>query len=190
MDIRRFFFKFRGFTPVPLVLFIFWFAHPTWFTFWTGLLIATVGELIRIWGVGHAGRATRTRNVDAENLVTSGPFRYVRNPLYLGNLLIYSGFTFLSGVWLPWSVILALILFIFQYYFIVSLEEEYLLDKFGPAYENYRNQVPRFFPRLVPWKDGTRIHIKLREPLQSERSTLIGYIIFPLAVLTRWYLFP
>ena len=67
-----FFFKTRSYTPVPFLILFVLFSAPTPATLGVGALLMAVGELIRIWGVGYAGFVTRTRNVGASSLVTSG----------------------------------------------------------------------------------------------------------------------
>jgi len=118
MDIRQFFFKFRGFTPIPFILIVIIFAQPTSTSFLRGLIFMIIGEFIRIWGVSYAGGATRTRNVGAPRLVTSGPFAYVRNPLYIGNMLMYIGAGIIANVWMPWLIFAILTFFGIQYGFI------------------------------------------------------------------------
>ena len=89
--IGRLFFRARSFTPVPFILLIVLFAHPTRVSVAGGLCLMVLGELIRIWGVGYAGFITRTRNVGADVLVTDGPFALIRNPLYAGNFFLSLG---------------------------------------------------------------------------------------------------
>ena len=97
MDIRQFFFKYRSYTPIPLVLVLLYFSNPFQPAIYFGIGLLAVGESIRIWAVRYAGGRTRTRKVGAPKLVTSGPFAYVRNPLYLGNMLMYLGIVLIAG---------------------------------------------------------------------------------------------
>src|SRR4030043_1443399 len=152
VDLRQFFFKFRGLTPVPIVLIVLIFASPTASSFLWGILVMIIGEMVRFWGVAYAGGATRTRNVGASTLVTNGPFAHVRNPLYIGNLCIYTGAAIISNTWLPWLIFIIWIFFGVQYHLIVKLEEEKLQELFGNSYLEYKNKVPRFFPRFSPLK--------------------------------------
>jgi protein-S-isoprenylcysteine O-methyltransferase Ste14 len=57
-----------------------------------GVAITIVGELLRLWGVHHIGAISRTRSERLGPLVASGPFALVRNPLYVGNILLWVGF--------------------------------------------------------------------------------------------------
>ena len=91
MDIRQFFFRNRSFTPIPIALMIIYFAGANNSFRIFGFVLLLLGETIRIWAVSHAGSATRTRNVGAPSLCSSGPYAHSRNPLYVGNMLMYVG---------------------------------------------------------------------------------------------------
>ena len=76
-----------------------------------------IGELIRLNAVRYAGGATRTRNVGAPFLCTSGPYSRTRNPLYCGNIIIYTGVAFLGGGDFMWGLVLLVgFFFVLQYY--------------------------------------------------------------------------
>ncbi len=87
------FFNYRSYTPIPFVLVMLFFAYPNIWSLISGFIIAVIGELIRLWGVSWAGSETRTTGtVGGTYLIVSGPFAHLRNPLYLGNILMYTGF--------------------------------------------------------------------------------------------------
>ena len=67
-----------------------------------GLPLVILGELIRLWGVHHIGAVSRTRSERLGPLIDSGPFAHVRNPLYIGNVLLWLGFA--VSAHLPWLV--------------------------------------------------------------------------------------
>ena len=179
MDIRNIFFKFRSYTPIPIALTIIYFSNPySPFAFiGSGLII--MGEIIRINAVRYAGGATRTRNVGAPSLCTSGPYSYTRNPLYWGNIIIYTGVAFLGGgQWMWHLVAIIIIFFIVQYYFIISLEEETLKLKFREEYESYIENVPKLLPKLIPWDSGNKIEPqKLYKTLKTEKRTLQNILL-------------
>lgn len=177
VDLRQFFFKFRGLTPVPIVLIVLIFARPTASSFLWGILVMIIGEMVRFWGVAYAGGATRTRNVGASTLVTNGPFAHVRNPLYLGNMCIYTGAAIISNTWLPWLIFIIWIFFGVQYHLIVKLEEEKLQELFGNSYLEYKNKVPRFFPRFSPLKVENPVSPDFTNALKSEKSTFISILV-------------
>lgn len=181
MDLRQFFFKNRSYTPVPLVLVLIYFARPQPIGMLWGLAFILIGELIRFLANRYAGSATRTMKVGAAKLCTAGIFARVRNPIYLGNMVIYTGVVFFAGA--P-SVLLMLAItwafFITQYSLIISLEEETLAAKFGPEYHTYCTNVPRLVPRLQPWaNDDNRRPRNFKATLKIEKRTLqnIGLIL-------------
>lgn len=187
MDIRNFFFKNRSYTPVPLALLIIYFSIPTLPYFWYGLVCLAIGELIRFWAVSYAGGVTRTTTVGASALCSSGPFAYVRNPLYIGNLFLFSGVVFVAGapnIWVMLAVVW--IFFITQYTLIISLEEETLVGLFGDDYNTYRKNVPRLIPRLSPWKNNDkRLPLAFLKTLKTEKRTLQNIILILLFVVIR-----
>ncbi len=181
MDIRQFFFKNRSFTPVPLVLILIYFTRPSFSGAVIGLAFIALGELIRITANRYAGGATRTTSVGASSLVTSGPFAYVRNPLYLGNMIIYTGVVFFAGApSVPAMMMITWAFFVIEYSLIISLEEETLREKFGEEYRVFCQYVPRLLPRLKAWDNpDDRIPRSVKETLKIEKRTLqnIGGIL-------------
>ena len=182
MGIRKIFFKYRSYTPIPIVLLIIYCSEPTKSFIMIGLALIATGEFIRISAVRYAGGATRTRNVGAPYLCTSGPYSLTRNPLYCGNVIIYIGTVFFAGgIWM-WHILpLVATFFIFQYYHIISLEEETLTIKFEDQYKLYFENVPQLFPRFSPWKGGNQTKPKnLISTLKTEKRTLqnIFFIAF------------
>jgi len=113
------------------------------------LLGALAGLALRGWASGCAGRHTRTAEIEAPQLVTGGPFAYMRNPIYGGTICLGSGMAALIGD--PKACALAAGALLFLYLGIVPAEEEFLHRQFGAAYARYRAEVPRFLPRLRPW---------------------------------------
>ena len=174
MDIRQFFFKYRSYTPIPIAIFIIYFASEQKPFFLLGVLMLIFGESIRIWAVSFAGGKTRTRKVGAPDLCTSGPYAFTRNPLYFGNMFMYIGIALVAGA--PNIIFMILIIFSFfmiQYTLIVSLEEETLTNLFGEAYINYKKNVPPIFPRITPWKNKAETkRTRLLKTLKTEKRTL------------------
>lgn len=164
-------------------------ANPSWVSFFGGVLLVLLGESIRFWGVAYAGPATRTtKKVTCARLVTEGPYAYVRNPLYIGNFLIGLGFMIMAWALMPWMLLVFVVLFLLQYSAIVHLEEEFLSQKFGKTYRTFQNHVPRWIPRLSPYRGNKRNSIRpdFKIALRSERNTLQTIMIVVLCILFRW----
>ena len=187
MDIRKFFFQYRSFTPIPIALIIIYFAGANNTHRVAGIFLLLLGEGIRIWAVSHAGGATRTRDVGAPSLCTSGPYAQTRNPLYVGNLLMYVGIVLIAGT--PNQLFAATTIaafFIVQYSLIVSLEEETLDKLFRKEYSEYKQNVPPIFPRLKPWRGGkNRKPATILQTLKTEKRTLQNVFLIILFIFIR-----
>ena len=188
MDFRQRIFEFRSYTPIPFLLVMLIFARPTSVSLAVGFLIALLGEFLRLWGVSIAGSETRTTGpVGGTNLITDGPFAYVRNPLYVGNMAMYTGVGIMANAVMPWLPLIALVFFFVQYALIVSREEEHLRTAFTDEFVRYEKNVPRFIPRPTRYVGEHSFHrpADLRMGLQSERRTLqaLGLISAVLVVI-------
>lgn len=114
-----------------------WLARPTWRSILVGGSIAVVGLIIRALASGHVRKN--------EQLTTTGPYAYSRNPLYLGSLIIALGFTLASRNWIIAAIAAALLVII--YIPVIRSEEEFLRSHFS-EFDDYCRNVPRLFPRL------------------------------------------
>lgn len=174
MDIRDFFFRNRGYIPIPLAIIILTFASLKIELLPIGVILVVTGELLRLNGVRYAGGETRTLKVGASALCSSGPFAYLRNPLYLGNVIIYAGMVLIAGGEFVWILLpVTLTFFFLEYGLIVSLEEETLRQKFNEEYGEYLSMVPRLIPRVTPWKGGSEtVPMTIEKTLLTEKRTL------------------
>lgn len=155
------------------------FGKPSAFSVAIGLPIAALGELTRCWAVGYSGETTRDNQLAAPALVTSGPYAYVRNPLYVGNFITALGFTtaFTGKNTLPVKIALATVALgaMFALYStIVPHEERYLREKFGEAYDRYCERVPRVLPQLDPAEDGKQ-QWDSRTVARAESKTFVTF---------------
>jgi protein-S-isoprenylcysteine O-methyltransferase Ste14 len=111
-----------------------------------GSLLTIIGLAIRFWAGGYVKK-------DKE-LATTGPYAYVRNPLYVGNVLIALGFCFLSGFGWPIFLVFA-ILYVWLYLPSIRREERTLHKLFGDSFLKYKENVHAMWPRLTPYKQGS-----------------------------------
>jgi len=113
-----------------------WLATPSAASLTWGLPVSIVGLAIRAWAAGHLEKNMK--------LAESGPYAWVRNPLYLGTLTVAAGFVIASRRWelaLVFAAVFALV-----YLPVVELEEQHLANLF-PAFAEYKRRVPKLVPR-------------------------------------------
>jgi protein-S-isoprenylcysteine O-methyltransferase Ste14 len=122
----------------PLAAVFFWLAHPSAESLWTGTAIAAFGLMIRAAAAGHLRKH--------EQLSTSGPYAYTRNPLYLGSAFLALGMVVAARSW-PAALIIFLYLAVF-YPLVMRREEDELRRKYGSAFDEYAAAVPQFIPRV------------------------------------------
>jgi protein-S-isoprenylcysteine O-methyltransferase Ste14 len=115
------------------------------------LMAAGVMPLLEsIWRFVHVGRGTLMPAVPTEHLVVSGLYRFVRNPMYVGVLTALAGEALLFERWnmvIYWAVVAGTI-----HLFVLYYEEPTLSQRYGEEYEEFKRMVPRWLPRLTPWK--------------------------------------
>lgn len=158
------YFRLRGWIPIPLYLGILVFLQP-------GPpgpleLVAGLGSLaVGLWLRARArlvmGRSSDTRRLHAKRLVTDGPYRLVRNPIYLGNWAMAMGAAILAGAEI-YAPVLGLALAL-HYLRVIRAEERNLERSFPDEYPEYHRRVPRLIPKFRPeeWRRALR-------PLQRE----------------------
>jgi protein-S-isoprenylcysteine O-methyltransferase Ste14 len=189
---------FRRRTALPLPLAVAILATPSTqtravtATILAGVALTLAGELVRLWGVSHIGVISRTRSDRLGPLVDTGPFALVRNPLYLGNIALWTGFAFTAG--LPWLAPIIVIVLGAVYHAIVRWEEMLLEERRGAEYRAYAARVPRWIPARPSTSSGRASKEKplmvspsnhepfsWQETLFSERGTLLamaaGYLL-------------
>ncbi len=165
-------FRNRSWLPVPFLLVALLApAHPTAAHWFAGAILIVIGEWIRLAGVAAAGTVTRRRSRNVQRLVTYGIFGWVRNPLYVGNFLIWMGFVVISAV--MWFLPIAILIFGIEYTLIVAYEEGVLESIFGREYLEYKATTPRWFPR--PPRQREQGPHDWGEAWRSEISTFLQY---------------
>ncbi|MGA2539666.1 MAG: isoprenylcysteine carboxylmethyltransferase family protein [Terracidiphilus sp.] len=111
-----------------------------------GSLIAAVGAVLRVWGTAYLGSGTvNSPQMKADIVLAAGPYRYVRNPLYLGSWFMFAAMAFIMP---PTGALFMMVLLTVFLYRLILGEEAFLTAKLGEPYRAYLNAVPRLFPRL------------------------------------------
>jgi protein-S-isoprenylcysteine O-methyltransferase Ste14 len=121
----------------------FWLAKPSVQSILLGAALVIPGLVIRALASGHLQKN--------EQLATGGPYAYIRNPLYLGSLILSVGFALAARSW--WIVAGIVILFFVIYLPVIRSEETFLRERF-PQFDEYARKVPSLLPRLSRFGDS------------------------------------
>lgn len=114
-------------------------------TYWTGVVLVVLGLLFAIWARNVLGRNWSGTVTLKENheLIRSGPYRYVRHPIYTGLLLAFAGSAIARG---EWRGLVALAIAFLALWRKLRLEEAWMVETFGEAYVRYRAEVRALIP--------------------------------------------
>lgn len=159
-----------------------WLAHPWWISLAAGSGFIIMGLIVRGIASGHIRKNTE--------LAVTGPYAYTRNPLYLGSILIAIGFVIAACNW--WIVIAVIIMFVIVYLPVIKAEEAYLRSAFT-GYAQYAAQVPRFRPRLTPYRTGANpaspVFSKELYMQHREYNAILGSLLMLGALILKmaWY---
>lgn len=141
--------------------------EPGWFL--PGAAVTLLGEWLRLWAAGHLRKN--------KQLTTTGPYSYVKNPLYIGTLLITLGFSAMAMN--PWIMIGGFVWFFIIYApYKKKQENEKLVGSFGDAWTVYDKAVPDYLPRLTPYpgRGANRWSYEVVKE-NSEHETAVGVLI-------------
>lgn len=155
------------------VLFL-WLAKPRPASLLAGSCVAMVGLVIRALASGHVRKN--------EQLTTSGPYAYLRNPLYFGSLVLASGFAVAALSW--WVLAAMLLMFVAIYLPVIRSEEEFLRSQF-PEYEDYASQVPRLIPRLRAFGNAKGAFSWDLYAKHREYNAALGAVVLMLALTAK-----
>lgn len=146
-----------------------WLARPTPLSAALGAFLVVLGESVRFWAAGHLHKTVE--------LITSGPYRYTRNPLYLGRLLIFTGIATMTSLpfHVNWIALGLGYLVFFGYYMPRKerIEPARLREWHGESYDRYFRAVPALFPALRPYADGSADGWKLERMLRNREQWMV-----------------
>lgn len=154
-----------------------WLANPTQISLVVGSAFILIGLLVRALASGHVKKN--------EELATSGPYAYTRNPLYLGSIVLAAGFVIASR---SWSVaVIAIALLVTIYLPVIRGEEQFLCAQFA-EFEEYSRRVPRLFPYRAPYRSSPgsfKWHLYWKH---REYNAAIGAAFMIAALVTKAFL--
>ena len=142
--------------------------------FITGSVIAGLGIIIRMWASGYV--------MKNKVLSTTGPYAYVRHPLYVGNILLLVVFSIASGLW--WSYLLMAALLWFYYPPTISYEDNKLHNIFGEEWENWSKDVKALIPTFPAKSGSMKSEWSFKKSLmQNGEPIIVVYLIWCLYLL-------
>jgi protein-S-isoprenylcysteine O-methyltransferase Ste14 len=136
--------------------------------YFLGVAAATLGIAVRMWASGHV----RKNKV----LATTGPYAYVRHPLYVGNHLIAFGFCLASGLW--WSFLAWIALGFFYYPQTIAHEDRRLARQFAGEWEAWARETRALIPQLKPYRSGQSAEWSFRQSLRQNGEPIIAALLF------------
>ena len=162
----------RSFKPrfaviYPFGVFVAFFCSSTDRSLRSGVGYIIAGALIRLWSNGYA--------IKNDRLTTSGPYAFVRNPLYLGTFLIALGLAITLNM--GWMTVLFLGALGAMYYQTIHSEEGMLLAKFGEDYKKYCAKVPAMVPCLIPYTQGDKWPFSMQRLIDSKEHKPVFWVI-------------
>jgi len=178
MDIKdrlKRWFKLRFAVLYPFGVFIIFFGNSDDNSIMAGIWFILAGLFLRIWANGYA--------IKLEKLTTSGPYAFVRHPLYLGTMLLTIGFIIMLKIYC--LGILFLFIMATVYYRTIKQEEKMLEQKFKDLYIHYREKVPAVIPTIFPYRDGEKWPFSFRRLMKSQEYKLFIWMII---VVIAFYL--
>jgi protein-S-isoprenylcysteine O-methyltransferase Ste14 len=136
--------------------------------YFLGVAVATLGIAVRMWASGHVKKD--------KMLATTGPYAYVRHPLYVGNHLITLGFCLASGLW--WSFFVWIALGFFYYPQTIAHEDKRLARLFPDDWEAWSKETRALIPRLRPYRPGQSSEWSFRQSLRQNGEPIIAALLF------------
>lgn len=159
------------------------FAASTVIAILLATVIAGAGAMLRVWGTAYLGPEVVSRaRMKASAVVADGPYRFVRNPLYLGTWCMVAALAFAMP---PTGALFTMVLLtVFELRLILG-EEAFLAKRLGESYAAYKRQVPRLYPRLRGALPASSRTARWGRAVVAEIGSIGVFVIF--AVLSWRY---
>ncbi|MBN1418529.1 MAG: isoprenylcysteine carboxylmethyltransferase family protein [Planctomycetes bacterium] len=152
-----------------------------------GCLLIAAGAAIRLLAVRSIGKRARVHRLSAQVLHSSGIYGVVRNPIYVGGILIAAGMCVVLGLF--WYLPILTVYLAAIYHLVVLREERFLSDSFGEEFAGYARRVPRWIPRRFTAGIRPESPVPWGEVLRRERGYLAGLLLIVGLCLAKnqWY---
>ncbi|MBI3900349.1 MAG: isoprenylcysteine carboxylmethyltransferase family protein [Gammaproteobacteria bacterium] len=160
--------RFRQFLGIAILILLTIVGAPTHRPmFIVGAILAVLGVIVRLWASGHVKKD--------KVLATTGPYAYVRHPLYVGNHLLMFGFCLASGWW--WSFILFVAFNLYFYPQTIRHEDQLLARLFPGQWEAWNKQTRALIPRLTPYQSGQTSEWSFTQSLRKNGEPIIAALL-------------
>jgi protein-S-isoprenylcysteine O-methyltransferase Ste14 len=182
-------FKHRRFVTItifviPMLLKLYLRGTTSLLSLLAGIIIVAIGMAFRGYSAGHLWGKHTVTEIESDFLRTSGPFAYIRNPLYVGNFVVGIGLCVALNEW--YAYVIFVTGYVFLYSIVIPYEESFLEQEFGEAYLEYKKHTNRFLPRFRSYKGGTKIAPNYKLGLASEKYYIL---ILAIAFILFYFLF-
>jgi len=164
--------KLRFALMYPLTIFVILFSNSDDKSIMQGVWFIIVGLLLRVWANGYA--------VKLDKLTTSGPYGYIRHPLYLGTMFLVIGFVIMLKIYYIGA--LFFILMAIVYYRTIKKEEVMLEEKFKDAFLGYKKKVPAVFPKIIHYREGEKWSFSFKRLIKSQEYKTFLWVIIVMII--------
>jgi protein-S-isoprenylcysteine O-methyltransferase Ste14 len=156
--------RFRQFVGIVFLIVLAVAANPIPALYYAGIVCTALGIAIRMWASGHVNKN--------QELATTGPYSYVRHPLYVGNHLIGLGFCLASALW--WGLLGWLVLGLYFYPQTIRHEDAFLERRFPQEWADWSRHTKALIPRLKPYRPGVRGEWSFKQSLHRNGEPIIA----------------
>ena len=179
-------YRWRGVIGFIAFWIIWYFSRTNWQMMVFGFPFIIISLIARFWASGYIGKESRDKELAVNTLITNGPYRYIRNPLYLGNFFLTLGV--ILGLNLPiYFIVLIIVLFWIYYTMIIKAEEDFLIKRFGDEYVSYRKTTGAIIPKNFSKKTLTTENqkYKFHYAVKEFQTIIILILIYGLIYLRK-----
>lgn len=160
-------FKLRFVILYPFGFFLIFFTNSDDRSIRACLWFVLTGLFVRSWANGYA--------IKSEKLTTSGPYAFVRHPLYLGSMFLAVGFIVMLKIYYTGALFLVVMAVV--YYRKIKEEERKLEQQFKSSYIDYKKKVPAIVPSVFPYRNGEKWPFSFRRWVKSQEYKLFLWMV-------------